>query len=166
MRDATSALTGATLHCAVMVSFGDRFFMRHPSWQRFIAALLMLTLALAGAGRGALAASMAAAEPTLVVNGIVIPICHPGQDRSDGTPADQATHHDCCDACALCAPVLLPTPPVPAPLSRTVIRLDLPLPATSAPAVARLDTPRSSQGPPAACLALPFEPSSLSIPTA
>lgn len=139
--------------------------MRHPSWQRFVAALLMLTLALAGAGRGALAASMAAAEPTLVVNGIVIPICHPGQDRTDGTP-DQATHHDCCDACALCAPVLLPTPPVPAPRARTVVRLDLPLPATPTHVVARLATPRLSQGPPAAPRTLPFEPSSLSTPTA
>lgn len=138
--------------------------MRHPSSQRFVAALLMLTLALAGAGRGALAASMAATEPALVVNGIVIPICHPGQ-AGDGTP-DQATHHDCCDACALCAPVLLPTPPVPAPLSRTVVRLDLPLPATPAPVVARLATPRSSQGPPAAPLALPFEPSPFSALTA
>jgi hypothetical protein len=116
--------------------------------QRFVAAALIFALALTGLGRG-LAAAHAHAPAAISVGGIVVPICHSDPGDASGTP-DRGGQHDCCDACALLAPAVLPGPPdltAPAALAYFAQHVHA---AAWVRIVARLRTPRQSQGPPTA----------------
>ncbi len=112
-----------------------------------LAAVLILVLTLAGAGRG-FAAAPDAAGPALA--GLNAPICHSGGDpRGPGDPAAPAGD-GCCDACALMAPAILPAPAAlsgPAPAVQCASHARAP---SWMPAAARARSPRQSQGPPAA----------------
>jgi len=106
----------------------------------------MFVLTLAGVGRGLAAGSDMASS--FVIPGVAFHICHTGEGEGS-IPADQA-HHDCCDACALCAPVTLADAPSltgPASVMRFVEHVQA---MTWVPTLARLRTPRQSQGPPTA----------------
>ncbi|GLS17958.1 hypothetical protein GCM10007874_09740 [Labrys miyagiensis] len=113
--------------------------------RRAVAALVMLTLCLAGMARG-LANTTDGAVPAIVIGGVAISICHTddGSGRQPGKPV-----HDCCDLCTLHAPVILP--PVQALARRLpAIHILAPAPAMApAPALPRQHTPRLAQGPPA-----------------
>lgn len=107
---------------------------------------MLVVLALTGVGRGLAAASDM--EPGFGIAGVAFPICHSGV--GDGSlPADR-THHDCCDACALLAPLAFADgPSLDGPVSAMHFvehRQAMPW----VPAIARARTPRQSQGPPSA----------------
>lgn len=100
---------------------------------------------LAGIGRGVAAASDTV--PGFDIPGVAFHICHAG--AGDASPVDRA-HHDCCDACALCAPLTLASAPSltgPASVVRFVAHVRA---VAWVPTLARPRTPRQSQGPPAA----------------
>lgn len=106
----------------------------------------MLVLTLAGVGRGFAAASDATASGGSIAG--AFPICHSGgEDRS--VPADPS-HHDCCDACALLAPVTLAGAPALNGPASAVRFVEHARAMAWVPTVARRRTPRQSQGPPTA----------------
>ena len=121
-----------------------------------LARALMLLLALAGMERATMAVP-AVPVPTIVIAGTVVPICHtvaadPSEpaDRADPTDPTSPWHGDCCDSCALSAPVLLPAPHQLAwslPMEREA---QLPLPAPPAPYASRMYVPRQPRAPPLA----------------
>ena len=116
--------------------------------RRAVMAILIVALTLTGFGR-AVATSLDPAGASAAIPGVQVPICHAG---GGGVPSDpeRPTRHDCCDACALLAPAVLPAAPAldgPAPMAR------LAAPAAAAAWVsvlARPRSPRQSRGPPAA----------------
>lgn len=120
---------------------------REPALRRALVAVLVLVLTLSGTGRG-WAAAHEAPHAVLTLRGVAIPICHSGaSDTSD--PAGPA-HHDCCDQCVLCAPMLPPVAQrVPAPAGAEHVA-DPARGVPWTPVVARTRTPRQSQGPPVA----------------
>ena len=106
----------------------------------------MFVLTLGGVGRGLAAASDMAAS--FGIPGAPVHICHTGE--GDGSiPADQV-HHDCCDACALCAPMTLADAPSLIGPASVVNFVDHIQAMTWVPTRARRRTPRQSQGPPTA----------------
>lgn len=115
--------------------------------RRAVGAILIVALTLTGLGR-AVATTFDPAEARDAIPGVHVPICHSG----GGVPSDpeRPPQHDCCDACALLAPAVLPAAPAlagPAPVAR------LAAPAAAAawvPVLARPWSPRQSRGPPAA----------------
>lgn len=116
--------------------------------RRTFVAALIVALTLAGLGR-ALATTAQLGDAHDVIPGVHVPICHSGED---GTPADpaQPAGHDCCDACALLAPALLPSAPVlagPAPVAHYADHAHA---VAWSPVLARPRSPRLSRGPPAA----------------
>lgn len=111
-----------------------------------LGALLILVLALTGAGRGHADESRLAKVATVTIAGFVVPICHGAPSRSQ-KPDTSPVNHDCCDVCAVSASVL----------TSTQVGLASPLPFLRASeerakpphlALARRKTPRLSQGPP------------------
>src|SRR5579871_834859 len=96
---------------------------------------LILVLMLAGVGRGVVAA------PDLLsgaVAGVVAPICHAGladggAPEGPGNPSGR----DCCDDCALSAPLVIPTAPVAAAPMPVVHIVRLEAVASSNPDAAR-----------------------------
>jgi hypothetical protein len=118
-----------------------------------MAHILVLVLMLGGVGR-ALMAVPDVPDPTIVIGGTAVPICHSytgnHADPTDpAVPADPA-HGDCCDACALATPVLVPTPPQLAWAQPVELEVSPPAAAAAAPYAARIHTPRQSRGPPLA----------------
>lgn len=106
----------------------------------------MFVLTLAGVGRALAATSDI--EQNFAISGVAFHICHSGE--GDGSiPADQ-THHDCCDACALCAPVTLADAPSLTGPASVVHFVEHVQAMTWVPSSSRLRTPRQSQGPPTA----------------
>ncbi|MCW6506578.1 hypothetical protein [Lichenifustis flavocetrariae] len=106
----------------------------------------MFVLTLAGVGRGF--AAVTDAMPSFGIPGIAVHICHTGE--SDGSAPVDPAHHDCCDACALSAPVDLAAAPVltgPASVAHFIAHVQA---MAWVPRLARLRTPRQSQGPPTA----------------
>lgn len=120
---------------------------RSPCLRQVVAALLTVCLTLAGVGRGR-ADAFDGPGPGFAIPGVAAHICHTG--AGDGSaPADPAGH-DCCDACALLAPVALPLAPTlwrPTLVARDARHAR---PAAWRPTVARPRTPRQAQGPPTA----------------
>ncbi|WP_131114369.1 hypothetical protein [Lichenihabitans psoromatis] len=117
--------------------------MRHA-----IAALLMIVLTLAGVGR-ALAAPSDLMPSFGSIPGVAMPICHADGGGSSSNPSDP-THHDCCDQCALSAPILTssaPCPTIVTPASHAVLRSAV---VSWAARLARARSPRQPQGPPSA----------------
>jgi hypothetical protein len=107
----------------------------------------MLVLTLAGVGRGLAAAS------DMTVTGFGIPgvafyICHTGEGGGSA-PADQS-HHDCCDDCALLAPVTSADAPSMSGPASVMHYVEHTHAMAWVPTIARLRTPRQSQGPPTA----------------
>ena len=120
--------------------------LRTLALRPWLAAVLVLVLSVAGVGRG-WAATPGGIEVAPVIAGVVAHICH---DEAGGSGSDTAGHHDCCDACALCAPVVLPGMPdltAPARVIHYVAHADA---LSWAPVLARPRTPRLAQGPPLA----------------
>ena len=115
--------------------------------RQVLAAVLILVLTLAGAGRG----FAAAPDPVgSVLAGFHAPICHSGGDAQGPDDPAVPAGHDCCDACALLAPAILPAPAAlsrPAPVAHDASHDGAP---SWVPAAARPRSPRQSQGPPAA----------------
>ncbi len=105
----------------------------------------MLVLTLAGVGRGLAAASDTGAT-AFGVPGVASHICHAG----DGSAPVDPSLHDCCDACALLAPLALAgdMPSVRGPAA--VRHAERVRARAGVPTVARPRTPRMSQGPPTA----------------
>jgi hypothetical protein len=130
-----------------LASIDDVTELRTLALRPWLAAILVLVLSVAGVGRG-WAATPDAFEAAPIIAGGAVPICHADANGSSGT--DAPGHHDCCDTCALCGPVMLPgTPDVSAPAS--VVHYIAHTAALSwSPILARPHTPRLSQGPPAA----------------
>lgn len=118
-----------------------------PVLRRAVAALLMLTLTLAGVGRSV--ASLTG-EPvgTVIIAGFVVHQCHTdaGADPADGP----ASKRDCCEDCALCGPVILPAPASARHPPARIVTVDPVQVAPWTPHVSRSRTPRQSQGPPVA----------------
>ena len=114
-------------------------------WRQVLAAILVLVFALGGLERGYAAAfdhGRAGTGP--------FPICHAGSGHASA-PRDRggAGHHDCCDVCALCAPVLLASPPdVAEPLLLAVADAEPTRKPDRSAAIARPRAPRQSRGPP------------------
>lgn len=113
--------------------------------RRFVMFALVLVVALASVGRGLVAA------PDDAFASALGPICHSplaGEPASNdpGAPAS----HNCCDDCALFAPVALPAAPA-LPIPRPAYLFG-PRVAVLSPAVEprKEHTPRQSQGPPSA----------------
>jgi len=82
------------------------------------------------------------------IPGVAVYICHAGEDS--GSFPEAPPQHDCCDACALSAPVTLAAAPIltePGSVARYVEHAQA---MAWAPTVTRLRTPRQSQGPPTA----------------
>ena len=118
--------------------------------RRTLAALLIITLTLAGLGR-AVATTSYTADRLDVVAGLHVPICHTGADTpsSPASPAHPA-QHDCCDACALLAATILPAGPVlsgPAPAGRFTEHVRA---VARVMVIGRPRSPRQSRGPPTA----------------
>lgn len=117
--------------------------------RRTLAAVLIIALTLAGLGR-AVATPSYTADTLDVVAGLHVPICHTGTDApsSPASPPHPA-QHDCCDACALLAAMVLPAGPVlsgPAPAGRFTGHARA---AAWVVAIGRPRSPRQSRGPPA-----------------
>ncbi len=115
--------------------------------RRAVAAILIVALTLAGVGR-AVATTVDRGDARDAIPGVHVPICHSG----GGVPSDPEgpPQHDCCDACVLLAPAVLPAAPAlagPAPVARPA-----PPPASAAwvPVLVRPRSPRQSRAPPAA----------------
>ena len=114
------------------------------------AAILIIVLTLSGVGR-AVATVSRPVDIHYAIPGLQVPICHSDAGTSTD-PADpiHPTQHDCCDECALLAPVVIPVPPSltgPASVEHYAEHAHA---VAWVPAIARLRTPRQSQGPPAA----------------
>ena len=123
--------------------------MRSSTMRHVLAALLIAVLTLAGVGRG-LAAASDAAQAFQPIPGVVMAICHSGATGTDSADPTRPIHHECCDQCALCAPVIFSAAPelrTMAPVSHGIVRS-----AVVAWTVRRSRTrsPRQSQGPPVA----------------
>lgn len=130
-----------------MVSISGVTHLSTLALRPWLAAVLVLVLSVAGVGRG-WAAAPGGIEVAPVIAGVVAPICHDEADGRNGT--DTPGHHDCCDACALCAPVVLPgltDLTAPACVAHYVAHADA---LGWAPVLSRPRTPRLAQGPPAA----------------
>lgn len=112
--------------------------------RRVIVAVLTIVLVLTGAGR-ALVLADAQPQAAIAIDGVVIAVCHAGSDTSPGQ-----TQHDCCDACLLMAPTLVPTPPELATPIELVYVVDHSHATTWVPVASRARSPRQSQGPPTA----------------
>lgn len=120
-----------------------------PSGSRFVlAATLMLILALTGVGRGFVAM---ASEASHSLAGVTVPICHSGPGEAS-IPSDPAhpVQHDCCDACALLAPTVLPAAPVLTTPTAVEHHAAHAAAIAWSPHLARLRGPRLSRGPPSA----------------
>ncbi len=116
------------------------------AWRNIVAAAVAVLLALGAVGHGLAAAPDGA---TTTIAGIVGPICHAGGDQArDGRGLP--SRPDCCDDCALSAPVLLPQAPSLYVPVRTEAAAELDTPATPLPRSPRTRTPRQAQGPPIA----------------
>jgi hypothetical protein len=129
-----------------LVSISGVIHLRTLALRPWLAAVLVLALSVAGVGRG-WAATLGSVEAAPVIAGVVAHICH---DAADGGGSDNAGQHDCCDACALCAPVMLPGTPdltAPARVIQFVAHADA---LHWAPSFGRPRTPRLAQGPPIA----------------
>ena len=118
--------------------------------RRTLAAVLIIALTLAGLGR-AVATTSDPADVLDIVAGLPVPICHAGAGTpsAPGSPAHPA-QHDCCDACALLAAIVLPAGPVlsrPAPAGHVAAHIRA---VAAVAAIARPRSPRQSRGPPAA----------------
>ena len=112
--------------------------------RRSLVAVLIITLTLAGLGRAMASAPQLGAIHD-VIPGVHVPICHSGEAPAD--PAQPASH-DCCDECALLAPIVVPVPQVlagPAPIEHFAEHAHA---VAWAPVIARLRDPRLSRGPP------------------
>jgi hypothetical protein len=114
--------------------------------RRALVAVLILALTLSGIGRSVASTVDQVGGPYAIAG---VPICHSG---AGGPPVDPAipSRHDCCDACALLAPAVLPTPPfvcAPASVAHYAAHARA---VDWAPTVLRPRSPRQSQGPPAA----------------
>lgn len=116
--------------------------------RRTLVAALIVALTLAGLGR-ALATTTGAVPTGDVVGGVYVPICHHGAGEAPSDPA-QPGGHDCCDACALLAPAVLPSAPVVARPASVAYYADHARAVPWSPVVARPRDPRLSRGPPAA----------------
>jgi hypothetical protein len=118
-----------------------------------MAHILVLVLMLGGVGR-ALMAVPGVTVPTIVIGGTAVPICHsdaggPADPTHPAVPADRA-HGDCCDACALATPLLVPLPPQLAWAQPVELEVSPPAAAAAAPYASRAHTPRQSRAPPLA----------------
>ena len=114
--------------------------------RRSVVAVLIIALTLAGLGR-AMASAPHLGVIHDVIPGVHVPICHSGEGPVDPS---QPTSHDCCDECALSAPVVMPAPPIvaePAPIEHYAEHAQA---IAWAPVIARLRDPRLSRGPPVA----------------
>ena len=130
-----------------MVSISSVTHLRTLALRPWLAAVLVLVLSLSGVGRG-WAATPGGVEVAPVIAGVVAHICHDAADGSGGP--DTPGQHDCCDACALCAPVVLPGAQdltAPACVAHYVAHADA---LGWAPVFSRPRTPRLAQGPPLA----------------
>ena len=106
----------------------------------------MLVLTLAGVGRGLAAASDMV--PGFGIPGVALHICHAGE--GDGSVPGDPAQHDCCDACALSAPVTLAeAPSLTGPASVVCFVAHVQAMAW-VPTDVRVRGPRQSQGPPTA----------------
>jgi NAD-dependent dihydropyrimidine dehydrogenase PreA subunit len=112
----------------------------------WLAAVLILVLTLAGGGQGR-ALTSDASDTVVAVPGLTMPICHSDGGRDGPAVPD---HHDCCDACALCAPVVLPGPATLQAPTRVIHVITHAAALGWAPVLARPRTPRLAQGPPTA----------------
>ena len=113
--------------------------------RRALAAVLIVALMLAGIGRS-IASTLLPEGALPAIAGVVMPICHSGTGRD---PADSG-RHDCCDDCALLAPVVLPVAPSlsgPAPAAHHAVHARA---MAWMPVLLRPRSPRQSQGPPVA----------------
>ena len=115
-----------------------------------VVGVLAFVLTLTGVGRG-FAGTPSPDDARYAIPGVHFQICHSGAGEAHG-PTNPAipVQHDCCDACALFAPVLLPEPPVlsePASVRFYAVHAHA---VAWVPAVARARSPRQSRGPPAA----------------
>ncbi|MDX6804442.1 hypothetical protein SCD90_00055 [Terrihabitans sp. PJ23] len=114
--------------------------------RQMLGALLILLLALTGAGRGRADESRLAKVATMTIAGFVVPICHGDPSRSQ-KPDTSPVNHDCCDICAVSASALTPMQAwlaSPLPFLRSADDGAKPPHL----ALARRKTPRLSQGPP------------------
>ena len=107
----------------------------------------MVVLTLAGVGRS-LAAVRDVTPQGFGTPGVVFHICH-ARENDPSPPADQA-QHDCCDACALSAPLTLADAPSLTGPASAVHFVEHAHAMAWAPTSPRARTPRQSQGPPIA----------------
>lgn len=110
-----------------------------------LAAVLIVALMLAGIGRS-VASTLLPEGAFPAMAGTAMPICHSGAGQDPAAPA----RHDCCDDCALLAPVVLPAAPSlsgPAPAAHHAVHARA---MAWMPVLLRPRSPRQSQGPPAA----------------
>ena len=109
------------------------------------AAVLVLVVTLTGVGRGIAGPP----EVSLRIGSLAVPICHSGQHgAADSSRPGAPSSHDCCDACALCAPVTLPlSPDYSTPVAVFIVERRKTR-ASAKPHVSRVWTPRQAQGPP------------------
>jgi hypothetical protein len=126
------------LASSIQMSDTRKFTVRYVA-----AALLSIALTLTSVGRGLMAAPDVSSVTTA---GMVAPICHArlGDAESPGPPS----RHDCCDECALSAPIVMPAAPAVSAPTRMVLALQLGALASPIPHLARARSPRQSQGPP------------------
>ncbi len=109
----------------------------------------MVVLTLAGIGRG-LAAASGMTVTDFGIPGVAFHICHTGDSDGDGPAPVDPSHHDCCDACALLAPVTLADEPSVSGPASVMHYVEHAHAMAWVPTIARLRTPRQSQGPPTA----------------
>ena len=105
----------------------------------------MFALTLAGVGRG-LAAASSSLDAIPSIPSVAVHICHTGDGNTPG-PIDPA-RYDCCDLCALGAPVVFsgaPDLPVVSPASHDIGRSAV---VAWTVRLSRARSPRQSQGPP------------------
>ena len=115
--------------------------------RRLIVACLIFALALSGAGRAVMAAQVQPDTPSVVIAGYIVQVCATDGDAEKGTGGD---HRQDCDQCPLCAPTLLPQPPVIARPAAILRLAEQDHPSFEAPHIAGPRSPRQSQGPPIA----------------
>ena len=117
--------------------------------RQFLVVILTFVLTLTGVGRGF--AGTPSTDMRDTVAGLHVEICHSGAADAHG-PVDPAipVQHDCCDACALLAPAVLPEPPVVSEPASVHVHAVHARAVAWMPSPARAWSPRQSQGPPAA----------------
>ena len=121
---------------------------RTAGLRSYLVVVLTFVLTLTGVGRG-FAGTPSLADVRYAIPGVHVQICHSGASDQHAPDPALPVEHDCCEACALLAPALMPEPPVlSAPASAFYVAAHADALAWM-PSTARPRSPRQSQGPPA-----------------